>query len=142
MKVYICSPYQGSEANLDVARQACGECLNNGDAPFASHLLYPNIGRIPRRMGLDAALQWVRQADMLWVITMDGTVTSGMAEEIATFDASVHDGEYKRVARVSRYIKASESIDFIDDICVVKITDPLLVRINQALTKYLGKAAQ
>jgi hypothetical protein len=139
MRVYICSPYQWSEANLDVARQACGECFTNGDAPFASHLMYPNIGRIPRRMGLDAALQWVTEADMLWVITIDGTVTSGMAEEIATFDASVHDGEYKRVARVSHYFKESESIDPIADIYPARLSNPLLVHINQKITKFLGQ---
>lgn len=138
MKVYICSPYQGSEANLDVARKACGECFTNGDAPFASHLMYPNIGRIPRRMGLDAALQWVTEADMLWVITIDGTITSGMAEEITTFDASIH-GDTKRIARISHYIKASENIDPIVDIFPARLSNPLLVHINQKITKYLGQ---
>lgn len=138
MRVYICSPYQGLEANLDVARKACGECFTNGDAPFASHLMYPNIGRIPRRMGLDAALQWVRQADVLWVITIDGTVTSGMAEEIATFDASMH-GDANRIARISHYFTQPDSIDFIADICPARIDTPLLVAINQTITKQLGQ---
>jgi hypothetical protein len=138
MRVYICSPYQGSEANLDVARKACGECFTNGDAPFASHLMYPNIGRIPRRMGLDAALQWVTEADMLWVITIDGTITSGMAEEIATFDSSIH-GDTNRTARISHYIKTSNSIDPIADIFPALLSNPLLVHINQKITKYLGQ---
>lgn len=42
--VIVESPYAGNvEANLAYARQACRDCIDRGETPFASHLLFPQF---------------------------------------------------------------------------------------------------
>lgn len=41
-RVFLISPFAGEvAANVAYARQAMRDCLRRGEAPFASHLLYP-----------------------------------------------------------------------------------------------------
>lgn len=83
-RVFVCSPYRGDvAANVEIARAACREVLRAGDAPFAPHLLYPDIldDDVPaeRALGIEAGRRWLAIAHEVLVV---GPVTAGMREEI------------------------------------------------------------
>ncbi len=87
--VVIESPYAGDvERNVRYARACMGDCLKRGEAPLASHLLYPQEGilddNIPeeRELGMKSGFEWARRADATVVYTDLGT-TSGMSQGIA-----------------------------------------------------------
>ena len=68
--VIIESPYAGDiEKNTEYARLAVRDSLNRGEAPMASHLLYPQPGilreEVPeeRAWGIAAGLEWRLRAD-------------------------------------------------------------------------------
>lgn len=68
-RVIVESPYSGDvERNLTYARACIRDCLNRGEAPFASHLLYTQAGilddNVPeeREWGILAGLNWGAQA--------------------------------------------------------------------------------
>ncbi|HZL94050.1 MAG TPA: hypothetical protein VFB99_10415 [Vicinamibacterales bacterium] len=69
------------ETNLAYARRALADSLRRGEAPFASHLLYPQVlddaDPAQRRRGIDAGLTWGAQAD-LTAVYVDRGVTDGM----------------------------------------------------------------
>jgi hypothetical protein len=59
------SPYAGDvEANVAYARACLRDCLERGEAPIASHLLYTQPGVLDdanpdeRRWGIEAGLAW------------------------------------------------------------------------------------
>lgn len=84
-RVFVCSPYRGDvAANVEIALAACREVLRAGDAPFAPHLLYPDIldDDVPaeRALGIEAGRRWLAIAHEVLVV---GPVTAGMREEIA-----------------------------------------------------------
>lgn len=44
MRVLIESPYAGDvERNIHYAREAVLDCLKRGEAPYASHLFFPQV---------------------------------------------------------------------------------------------------
>jgi 8-oxo-dGTP pyrophosphatase MutT (NUDIX family) len=73
--------------NLRYARTAMGHCLRNGEAPYASHLLYTQENvlddAVPeeRKLGMEAGFAWQAQSEGAVVYT-DLGVTVGMAEGI------------------------------------------------------------
>jgi len=80
--VIIESPYAGDvERNTAYARAAMKDCLERGEAPLASHLLYTQVldDDVPaeRAMGIEAGLAW---GSLAWVsvIYVDLGITSGM----------------------------------------------------------------
>lgn len=88
-RVFVCSPYRGDvAANVEVARAACREVLRAGDAPFAPHLLYPDLldddVLAERALGIEAGRRWLAMAHEVLVV---GPITAGMREEIATAEA-------------------------------------------------------
>jgi hypothetical protein len=85
-RVFVCSAYRGDiAANVEIARSACREVLRTGDAPFAPHLLYPDLldddEPAERALGIEAGRRWLAMAHEVLVV---GPVTAGMREEIAT----------------------------------------------------------
>lgn len=70
--VIVESPYaadtpEALSANVSYARDACLDCLDKGESPYASHLFWPqmlddSIGD-ERRLGIQAGLAWSRAAD-------------------------------------------------------------------------------
>ncbi|MCG3134588.1 MAG: hypothetical protein HMLKMBBP_01902 [Planctomycetes bacterium] len=88
-RVFVCSPYRGDvAANVEIARAACREVLRQGGAPFAPHLLYPDLldDDVPaeRALGIEAGRRWLAMSHEILVV---GPVTAGMREEIATAEA-------------------------------------------------------
>lgn len=88
MRVIVESPFAGAFANVKYSRECIRHCLNQGESPFASHLLYTQKGilddKIPdeRRRGIDAAVGWLEVADYV-AVYMDLGVTTGMVWGIA-----------------------------------------------------------
>jgi len=83
-RVLIESPYAGDiEKHLRYARAAVKDCLDRGEAPFASHLLYTQEGLlddndpVQRQMGIDCGFIWGEQADAS-VIYIDLGMSEGM----------------------------------------------------------------
>lgn len=83
-RVIIESPFAGNiEANLTYAREAMRDCLERGEAPYASHLLFTQPGILKdeepeeRTWGIEAGLTWGQLADVT-VVYCDLGVTRGM----------------------------------------------------------------
>lgn len=75
-RVIIESPYAGDvERNLRYAKAAMRDCLQRGEAPLASHLLYTQSGILDdmiheeREQGISAGLAWrhVAEAGVFYV---------------------------------------------------------------------------
>jgi hypothetical protein len=83
MRVIVESPFAGGFKNVKYSRAAIRDCLDRGESPFASHLLYAQKGvlndEIPdeRRKGIDAAIGWLEVADYI-AVYMDYGITTGM----------------------------------------------------------------
>ena len=81
-KVILESPYAGNiKRNVAYAEMCLKDSLNRGEAPLASHLLYPRVlndkKKKERRMGIDAGLAWMKCAD-LHVFYIDFGYSEGM----------------------------------------------------------------
>jgi len=84
--VYICSPLAGDiENNLRFARSACRYAADQGCAPIAVHLLYPQIlnDAVPaeREAGIRMGLRVLASCEELWVC--GNRISHGMRCEIA-----------------------------------------------------------
>ena len=86
--VILESPYaaptlEGRQANETYARAAMRDCLQRGEAPYASHLLYTQHGVLDdadpaeRALGIEAGLAWGAQAHKT-VVYCDRGISSGM----------------------------------------------------------------
>jgi len=82
--VIVESPYAGDIlSNERYARAAMADCLQRGEAPYASHLLYTQAGVLndldpaERRLGMEAGFAWGDKADKTVVYT-DLGMSSGM----------------------------------------------------------------
>ena len=81
-RVIVESPYSGDvEKNLKYAREALRDCIRRGEAPLASHLLYPQIldDNKPeeRMLGIDIGFEWNLVAHAI-VFYTDLGISSGM----------------------------------------------------------------
>jgi hypothetical protein len=80
--VILESPFAGDvERNTLYARRALKDSLMRGEAPIASHLLYPQVldDLIPseRQLGIDAGLAWRKVAEAT-VVYQDYGISPGM----------------------------------------------------------------
>lgn len=87
-RVLVESPYAGDiELNVTYARACVRNCLERGEAPFASHLLYTQPGvlrdedAMERSWGIEAGLQWGEVADAT-VVYVDLGISVGMQKGI------------------------------------------------------------
>ena len=83
-KAFICSAYRGDiEKNTERARRYCLAALDQGYAPFAPHLLYPQFlsdeSGSDRYAGIQCGLEFLRCCDIMLVF---GGITAGMHSEI------------------------------------------------------------
>lgn len=104
-RVILESPYGNVDpdivrANVAYARAALFDCLRRGEAPLASHLLYPQVlddnDPTQRQMGIDAGLEWRSVAEATVVYT-DRGITKGMAYGIDKALASGLPVEYRKL---------------------------------------------
>lgn len=83
--IFIASPYAGDiEKNIEYAKEACRYVLNEGNAFFCPHLLYPQIlddnNLEERKLGIDMGKEFLLKCDELWAF--GNQISSGMFEEI------------------------------------------------------------
>lgn len=105
--VIVESPFAGHvEANVAYARAALRDCLNRGEAPYASHLLYTQPGVLDdndsdqRRAGIEAGLAWGKLATATVVYT-DRGISTGMQQGI---DRAIAEGrivEYRSIEKAA-----------------------------------------
>lgn len=84
--VYICSPYAGDvEHNVKMAREYCKYAVDQGAAPAAVHLLYPQFmddsNPADRAKACKMGLRVLSACDACWVF--GDRISQGMAVEIA-----------------------------------------------------------
>ena len=87
-RVILESPYRGDVvANLAYARKCLRDCLERGEAPIASHLLFPGAldDEKPeeRKLGIAAGLAWIAVADAM-VVYIDLGISEGMHHAMST----------------------------------------------------------
>lgn len=85
-KVILESPYAGNVAlNKLYAYNAMIDCLNRGESPLASHLLYTQFlddeSQEERNLGIEAGLAWLDVADAT-VVYYDRGISKGMKQGI------------------------------------------------------------
>lgn len=87
--VIIESRYAGNvERNTAYARLAMADSLSRGEAPFASHLLYTQIGvlddsdPVERKRGMEVGWEFMRDADLV-AVYVDLGISEGMKQGIA-----------------------------------------------------------
>lgn len=100
-RVIIESPFAGDiPANLEYARACVRDCLDRGEAPIASHLLYTQPGilrdEVPeeRQWGIEAGLAWGVMAHATVVYT-DRGISTGMAFGISHAERCNRPIEYR-----------------------------------------------
>lgn len=75
------SPFQNKRNNVAYAKKCLEDSLLRGEAPFASHLLYPGVldDTVPdqRKRGIEAGHAWTEQADLV-AVYVDRGFTYGM----------------------------------------------------------------
>lgn len=92
-RVILESPYSGRTdeevvRNVGYARRCVRDCLQRGESPIASHLLFTQPGilddRVPeeRALGMQAGLEWVPLAEAC-VVYNDYGISAGMEIGIA-----------------------------------------------------------
>lgn len=114
--VIIESPYAGDVAlHLAYLRACMRDCLERGEAPFASHALYTQPGVLDdtqseeRALGIEAGFAW-RAFAARTVVYIDLGISGGMRQGIADAEARGCPVEYraldaetlKRVRAVTR----------------------------------------
>ena len=85
-RVFICSPFAGdTERNIRIARRLCKLEIEAGNAPFAPHLLFPQIlddvDPNSRDVGIACGLAYLAVCDEMLVYAGHG-VSAGMRREL------------------------------------------------------------
>jgi len=98
--VIIETPYAAPDVteNVAYARDCMADSLARGEAPFASHLLYPQVlddyDPTQRLLGITAGLAWAARSHATVVYT-DRGISSGMAMGIELATQLGHPIEYR-----------------------------------------------
>jgi hypothetical protein len=89
-RVILESPYAGEVVrNVDYARRCIRDCLERGESPIASHLLFTQPGILKdcvpeeRKLGIAAGLAWIPVADAM-VLYCDNGISPGMHDAMVT----------------------------------------------------------
>lgn len=89
--VYVCSQYRADTAeelhqHIEVAKWACRDIVMAGAIPIAPHLYFPRFmdDRMPmeRYYGIGAGKRLMEQCNTFYVVTVNGVISEGMAQEI------------------------------------------------------------
>lgn len=106
-RVVIESPYAGDEyasveEHVEYAKRAVADSLMRGEAPLASHLLYPGIldDDVPeqRKLGIEAGHAWTPSADAV-VAYVDYGMTRGMKQGILAAEQAHVDVAYRFIGK-------------------------------------------
>ena len=85
-RVFICSPYSFDPVKgAEIATRLCRMAVDEGQFPFAPHLLYPRFldehSPDERELGIKAGISYLEHCDEVWVYAAEG-ISSGMRLEI------------------------------------------------------------
>jgi hypothetical protein len=101
--VVLESPFAGdTSTNIAYAKRAVLDCLLRGEAPIASHLLFPQPGLLDdnepeeRKLGIAAGHAWIRVAHLM-VVYVDRGISKGMQQGIDIAKALGVMIEYRRL---------------------------------------------
>lgn len=114
-RIFICSPFRHrllykQKLYVEYARDLCRFCIEQGHAPFAPHLLYPQFLResevIERSQGIRAALIFLSICQELWLGSGFG-ISESMRDEIfhANYSIGIPVREVRREANRGFVIK-------------------------------------
>lgn len=112
MRVVVESPFAGGFSNVRYGRECLRDCIDRGESPFASHLLYAQKGLLndsvasERKKGMEAAHAWLEVADSVCVY-MDLGITPGMVAGI------VHAARLGKPIRL-RWIRGSRKEEVVE----------------------------
>lgn len=90
-RVFAISPFRGNTPaermrNEATARIFCRAIIDAGHAPFAPHLLYPQLELseepVDRERGMSAGKGWLLVCHEVWVLGRPKTWSTGMCDEI------------------------------------------------------------
>jgi hypothetical protein len=86
-RVIIESPFAGDiQTNLKYVRQACTDCINRGEVPFASHMFFPQFlddnDPKQRQLGIEMGYDFWEKADLV-VFYTDFGISPGMEKALA-----------------------------------------------------------
>lgn len=120
--VVVESPFAGktpleTERNIRYARACLADCLQRGEYPFASHLLYTQTGvlkdNVPeeRNLGIEAGLAWGECADKT-VVYQDLGISAGMESGIKRAEQYGRPVEYRYVVDFAAQITNNEPLKF------------------------------
>lgn len=98
------------DENIAYARAAMRDCFNRGEAPFASHLLYPQVlddaDPIDRKNGMRAGL-YISDAMDAHVVYIDLGISHGMKSAIGRGEKMGKDIEYRSLPEWTRKTRPS-----------------------------------
>lgn len=101
--VIIESPYAGDvERNLRYLRACMKDSLGRGEAPFAPHSMYTQVGVLDdndpdeRRLGIAAGFEWRFVAEAT-IVYMDLGISSGMREGIEHAEKLGYPVDYRKL---------------------------------------------
>jgi hypothetical protein len=104
-RVVMASPFsakngRGISENIAYARLCLRDCLERGEAPLASHLLYTQVlddaVEEQRRWGMEASNCWILKAEAL-VVYDDYGVSPGMKSDIIMAQAADIPIEFRQL---------------------------------------------
>lgn len=100
-RVILESPLAGDfRTHIMYAQRALGDCLFRGEAPLASHLLYPMVlneaDPIQRAQGIAAGHAWIPWAELV-VAYVDYGVSTGMRAGLDLAEAHGVPVEYRYI---------------------------------------------
>ena len=116
--VIVESPYasatpEGLAKNVAYARAAMLDSLRRNEAPFLSHLLYPQAlddnDPSERTLGIEAGLAWGEVAEAT-VVYVDRGVSAGMEKGIADAKAARRPIEYRRIEPIISDFEFNEQV--------------------------------
>lgn len=86
------------QRNIEYARALVLDSLRRGEAPYASHLFFPQVlaggndrDPVERQLGIDAGTEWARRADLI-VVGTDLGVSEGMKGRIGVLTSPLPRG--------------------------------------------------
>jgi hypothetical protein len=100
-RVVLESPLAGNvERNVAYAKAALLDSLKRGEAPIASHLLYPQVlddnNLLERQRGMEAGRSWIAQAEAM-AVYQDHGISLGMKRAIEVAEQAGVPIEYRRI---------------------------------------------
>jgi len=103
-RVIIESPFAGQiERNTEYARRCLKDSLDRGEAPLASHLLYPQVldenDPAQRRQGIDAGMAWWYPCPPNLAFYVDYGFSPGMKK---AWDKSLDGGWYQEQRTIGK----------------------------------------